>query len=45
MIEAGRQFRRVNDHLHLPALRIALDEHIAAHTVGAVMLDGTVIAV
>ena len=25
MIEAGKQFRRVNGHLHLPRLRAALD--------------------
>jgi len=36
MIEAGKQFRRVNGHLQLPALRTALDEHVAARTVGAV---------
>ncbi len=35
MIEAGEQFRRVNGHLHLPALRAALDAHVAAQTVGA----------
>jgi putative transposase len=29
MVEAGKQFRRVNGHLHLPALRRALDEHVA----------------
>jgi transposase-like protein len=27
MIEAGKQFRRVNGHLHLPVLRAALDQH------------------
>ena len=27
MVEAGRQFRRVNGHLHLPKLRAALDAH------------------
>ena len=27
MIEADHQFRRVNDHLHLPKLRAALDAH------------------
>jgi transposase-like protein len=27
MIEADRQFRRVNGHLHLPKLRAALEEH------------------
>ncbi len=36
MIEARGQFRRVNGHLHLPALRIALDAHAAAETVGAI---------
>ena len=44
MVEAGKQFRRVNGHLHLPALRIALDKHIAAQTVSAVSHDETVIA-
>ncbi|MDQ6728080.1 MAG: IS256 family transposase, partial [Actinomycetota bacterium] len=32
MIEARGQFRRVNGHLHLPALRVALDAHVAAQT-------------
>jgi putative transposase len=27
MREAAKQFRRVNGHLHLPALRVALDKH------------------
>jgi hypothetical protein len=27
MLEAGRQFRRVNGHLHLPKLRAALEAH------------------
>jgi transposase-like protein len=44
MIEASKQFRRVNGHLHLPALRAALDEHITAQTVGAVRQDDNVIA-
>ena len=44
MLEADHQFRRVNGHLHLPALRIALDKHIAAQTVGAVSHDEAVIA-
>lgn len=30
MVEAGKQFRRVNGYLHLPALRDALARHIAA---------------
>lgn len=29
MLEAQKQFRRVNGHLHLPALRRALDNHLA----------------
>jgi transposase-like protein len=32
MVEAGKQFRRVNGHLHLPALRAALDATIPAVT-------------
>ena len=44
MIEAGKQFRRVNGHLHLPALRTALDAHIAAQTAGSIRHDEPVIA-
>src|SRR4051812_59627 len=33
MVEAGQQFRRVNGHLHLPALRAALHRHVGAETV------------
>lgn len=44
MIEASKQFRRVNGHLHLPVLRVALDEHVAAQTVSAVRHDDNVIA-
>ncbi|MGH3498420.1 MAG: IS256 family transposase [Mycobacterium sp.] len=44
MIEAGKQFRRVNGHLHLPALRVALAEHVATQTVGTVRHDEPVIA-
>ena len=44
MIEAGKQFRRVNGHLHLPALRVALDAHVAAQNVGATRHDEPVIA-
>ena len=29
MVEAGKQFRRVNGHLHLPALRAALEREFA----------------
>ena len=32
MVEAGKQFRRVNGHLHLPALRAAL-QRVTAETV------------
>jgi putative transposase len=32
MGEAAKQFRRVNGHLHLPALRVALDQTIVAVT-------------
>ena len=35
MVEASKQFRRVNGHLHLPALRAALERHVGAETVGA----------
>jgi putative transposase len=40
MIEAGKQFRRVNGHLHLPALRAALERDIA-QTVGTVVQNQT----
>jgi putative transposase len=35
MLEASKQFRRVNGHLHLAALRVSLERHVAAETVGA----------
>ncbi len=35
MVEASAQFRRVNGHLHLPALRTALERHVATAGVGA----------
>jgi putative transposase len=44
MAEAGEQFGRVNGHLHLPALRRALDEHIAGETVSTVPQNDSVIA-
>ena len=44
MIEAGKQFRRVNGHLHLPGLRVALDAHVAAQTAGAIRLYDTATA-
>jgi transposase-like protein len=39
MAEAAKQFRRVNGHLHLPALRRALDAEIARRTSGTVTPD------
>ncbi len=44
MVEAGKQFRRVNGHLHLPALRDALKRHVAAENVSATSQNETVIA-
>jgi transposase-like protein len=38
MVEAGKQFRRVNGHLHLPALRATL-EHEVAKNVGSLVHD------
>jgi putative transposase len=38
MVEAGKQFRRVNGHLHLPALRAALEREVT-ETVGPVVQD------
>jgi putative transposase len=34
MVEAGRQFRRVNGYLHLPALRAALEAEVAKTVTG-----------
>ena len=44
MVEAGKQFRRVNGHLHLPALRTALERHVGAETVSPDRHDETVSA-
>ena len=33
IVEAGKQFRRVNGHLHLPALRTALARQVGTETV------------
>ena len=44
MVEAGKQFRRVNGHLHLRHLRDTLDRHIASETVGTLRHDDTVTA-
>jgi putative transposase len=38
MVEAGKQFRRINGHLHLPALRAALEREVT-ETVGPVVQD------
>jgi transposase-like protein len=35
MVEAGKQFRRVNGHLHLRTLRAALERHVAGENVSA----------
>jgi putative transposase len=43
MLEAGKQFRRVNGHLHLAKLRAALDAEIA-ETVAPAVQDEQVAA-
>jgi transposase-like protein len=43
MIEAGKQFRRVNGYLHLPSLQAALEREVAA-PVGALMHNDEVSA-
>lgn len=40
MVEAGKQFRRLNGHLHLPALH----RHVATETVSATRHDEPVTA-
>lgn len=42
MVEAGKQFRRVNGHLHLRALRTALERHVGTENVGPTDYDHTV---
>jgi putative transposase len=44
MAEAGKQFRRINGHLHLPALHQALQRHAATETVSATRHNEPVIA-
>jgi putative transposase len=39
MVEAGKQFRRVNGHLHLPTLRAALERETAEQVGRAVHND------
>jgi putative transposase len=43
MVEAGKQFRRVNGHLHLPTLRAAPQREIA-ESVGTVVHNDQVSA-
>jgi putative transposase len=42
LVEAGKQFRRVNGHMHLPTLRAALQRHVAEQGVSAERHDETV---
>jgi putative transposase len=44
MVEAGKQFRRVNGHLHLKTLRAALDRHVAVENAGLDRHNHTVTA-
>jgi putative transposase len=44
MAEAGKQFRRVNGHLHLRTLRAALERHVAAENATANRHDDPMIA-
>ena len=44
MAEAGKQFRRVNGHLHLRTLRTALERHVATENVVANRHNDTVTA-
>lgn len=39
MLEAGKQFRRVNGHGHLPELRATLERHVTAETAGTTCKD------
>jgi putative transposase len=41
---SDKQFRRVNGHLHLPALRAALHRHVGTETVTAQCNDHQVSA-
>ena len=44
MTEAGKQFRRVNGHLHLKTLRTALERHVGTENVGPDTYTDTVSA-
>jgi len=42
LVEAGKQFRRVNGHMHLPTLRTALQRHVAEQGVSTDRQDENV---
>jgi putative transposase len=42
LVEAGKQFRRVNGHMHLPVLRAALQQYVAEQGVSTDRQDETV---
>ena len=44
MVEAGKQFRGVNGHLHLKTLRTALERHVGSDGVGPESYDHVVSA-
>jgi len=44
LVEARKQFRRVNGHMHLPELRLALDEHFAERVTADGYDDGKEVA-
>jgi hypothetical protein len=44
MVEAGKQLRRVNGHLHLKTLRAALDQHVTVENAGLDRYNHTVTA-
>lgn len=41
MVEAGKQFRRVNGFMHLPKLRVALERHGATHNTASTCYNKT----
>jgi putative transposase len=42
LVEAGKQFRRVNGYMHLPVLRAALQRHVDEQSVGTARHDENV---
>jgi putative transposase len=44
MVEAGKQLRRVNGHLHLRGLRASLERHVGTENVGTASHTDTVTA-